>query len=349
MLAVGLIVLPLTSLVSAAGEEIGWRGFLVPRMHALLGFTGTSLLVGLIWAAWHYPINAAVFPLHRPGVPLWYANTCFTLLVIGAAFMHTWLRLRSRSVWPSTLLHASGNAFQGVLQAATRETEVTSYLTTEYGAAFAAAGCLLIVVFWIRRGEVEPRAAPGSSRSRLKERFNVDLKDRVALVTGVGRRVGIGAAIARELARGGAKVFVSFLRRYDEAQSWGGDAAMPEALLQELRSHVEADGCELDFADPTAPAALFAAALRRFGRVDILVNNAAHWEAGGGIERVDASQLDCHFAVNARAAVLLCAEFARHKVDGSPGRIPSTSRRDRASARCQVSSPTPSPKPHSTC
>ena len=148
----------------------------------------------------------------------------------------------------------------------------------------------------------------------------MDLKDRVALVTGVGRRAGIGAAIARELARAGAKVFVSFLRRYDEAQSWGGDAAMPEALLQELRSHAEADGCELDLSDPTAPAALFAAARRRFGRVDILVNNAAHWEAGG-IERVDASQLDRHFAVNARAAVLLCAEFARHKVAGSPGRI----------------------------
>ena len=148
----------------------------------------------------------------------------------------------------------------------------------------------------------------------------MDLKDRVALVTGVGRRAGIGAAIARELARAGANVFVSFLRRYDEAQSWGGDAAMPEALLQELRSHAEADGCELDLSDPTAPAALFAAARRRFGRVDILVNNAAHWEAGG-IERVDASQLDRHFAVNARAAVLLCAEFARHKAAGSPGRI----------------------------
>jgi 3-oxoacyl-[acyl-carrier protein] reductase len=148
----------------------------------------------------------------------------------------------------------------------------------------------------------------------------LSLKDRVALVTGVGRRVGIGAAIARELAGAGAKVFVSFLRRYDEAQSWGGDAAMPEALLRELRSHAEADGCELDLSDPTAPATLFAAARRRFGRVDILVNNAAHWESGG-IEQVDASQLDRHFAVNARAAVLLCAEFVRHKVDGTPGRI----------------------------
>jgi len=163
VLAVGLFVLPLTSLVSAAGEEIGWRGFLVPRMHALLGFTGTSVLVGLIWAAWHYPINAAVFPLHRPNVPLWYANACFTALVIGAAFMHTWLRLRSRSVWPSTLLHASGNAFQGVLQAATRETDATSYLTTEYGAVFAAMGCLLVAVFWSRRGDVEPVPIPSAA------------------------------------------------------------------------------------------------------------------------------------------------------------------------------------------
>ena len=146
------------------------------------------------------------------------------------------------------------------------------------------------------------------------------LRDRVALVTGVGRRAGIGAAIARELARAGATVFVSFFRRYDQAQPWGSDDAMPEALLLELRAHGEADGCELDLSDPTAPAALFAAARRRFGRVDVLVNNAAHWEAGG-IERIDAAQLDRHFAVNARAAVLLCAEFARQTLDGTPGRI----------------------------
>jgi CAAX protease family protein len=88
MLVVLLVGLPLVGLVSAAGEEIGWRGFLVPRMLALVGFTGTSLLVGLIWAAWHYPINVAVSPLHRPNVPLWYSNACFTLLVIGASFVH---------------------------------------------------------------------------------------------------------------------------------------------------------------------------------------------------------------------------------------------------------------------
>jgi membrane protease YdiL (CAAX protease family) len=143
-----LIGLPLVGLVSAAGEEIGWRGFLVPRMHSLVGFTRASVLVGLVWAAWHYPINAAVFPLHRPNVPLWYANACFTLLVVGASFVHTWLRTRSNSLWPSALFHAAGNGFQSALQAATLETGVTSYLTTEYGASFAVAGCLVALAFW---------------------------------------------------------------------------------------------------------------------------------------------------------------------------------------------------------
>jgi membrane protease YdiL (CAAX protease family) len=121
-----------------------------------VGFTSTSLLVGLIWAAWHYPINIAVSPLYRPNVPLWYSNACFTLAVIGISFMHTWLRIRSQSLWPSALFHAAGNAFQGVLQAATLETSVTSYLTTEYGAGFAAVGCVFALLFWRKRGEIEP-------------------------------------------------------------------------------------------------------------------------------------------------------------------------------------------------
>src|SRR4029077_20554816 len=58
----------------------------------------------------------------------------------------------------------------------------------------------------------------------------------------------------------------------------------------------------------------------RFGRIDILVNNAAHWESGG-ISEVRADQLDRHYAVNVRASVLLCAEFARHKKPNTLGRI----------------------------
>jgi 3-oxoacyl-[acyl-carrier protein] reductase len=142
----------------------------------------------------------------------------------------------------------------------------------------------------------------------------------VALVTGVTRRAGIGAAIARELASAGAKVFVAFFRNYDRAQPWGVGPSEPSTLIQELSALSEVSGLEIDLSLPAAPKELIEQALARFGRLDILVNNAAHWE-GGGLERIDAAQLDRHYAVNTRAAVLLCAEFARATTTLGSGRI----------------------------
>lgn len=148
-----------------------------------------------------------------------------------------------------------------------------------------------------------------------------ELTGRTALVTGVTRRVGIGAAIARELGRAGANIFVTFFRKYDQQQVWGVEPNEPESLLDELGSIAdEVAGTELDLSQPASPAELFRQALQRFGCVDILVNNAAHWEAGG-IREVRADQLDRHYAVNVRASVLLCAEFARQKKPNTPGRI----------------------------
>lgn len=148
-----------------------------------------------------------------------------------------------------------------------------------------------------------------------------ELTGRTALVTGVTRRAGIGAAIARELGRAGATVFVTFFRQYDQQQAWGVEPNEPESLLRELSSIADdVAGTELDLSQPASPAELFRRAVRRFGCIDILVNNAAHWE-GGGIEEVRADQLDRHYAVNVRASVLLCAEFARHKKSNTPGRI----------------------------
>ena len=60
----------------------------------------------------------------------------------------------------------SGNAFQGVLQAATRETEGDLIPDDRLGAAFAAMGCLLVFVFWRRGGEVEPALVLAAPRAR---------------------------------------------------------------------------------------------------------------------------------------------------------------------------------------
>lgn len=133
------------------------------------------------------------------------------------------------------------------------------------------------------------------------------LHDRVALVTGASRQAGIGVAIAHELARAGATVVRASWRAYDAQQAWGADPADDGTI-------------DVDLTPPDAPARLFAAALARHGRVDVLVNDAAHWEAGS-IDVTDAARLDRHWAVNLRAAVLLCREFVRHLPAGRAGRI----------------------------
>lgn len=147
---------------------------------------------------------------------------------------------------------------------------------------------------------------------------HTELAGRVALVTGVTRQAGIGAAIARELVAAGAAVFIAHFRDYDQRQTWGIAPGEPESILAGLGAG--AAGAEIDLSGPSAAVELFDLAISRFGHVDILVNNAAHWERGG-IAGVSAAQLDRHYAVNLRAAVLLCREFVRRRRPADGGRI----------------------------
>lgn len=149
-LALALVMLaqPFLGMIGSLGEELGWRGFLVPRLYSLVGFTWTSLITGLIWSVWHYPIIIVLFPLSRPAVPICYALACFTVTVAAISFVHSWLRLRSGSVWPSALFHASGNACLTIFQVVTLENVRTSYLTAEYGLGPALAMLPLGYAFW---------------------------------------------------------------------------------------------------------------------------------------------------------------------------------------------------------
>jgi len=97
------------SISTALGEEIGWRGFLVPELNKHMGYTGVSLTSGLIWAAWHYPL--LVFGQYNNGTPVWYGLTCFTVLVVSMSFVYAWFRLKSGSIWTGVFLHASHNLF----------------------------------------------------------------------------------------------------------------------------------------------------------------------------------------------------------------------------------------------
>lgn len=103
------------------------------------------------------------------------------------------------------------------------------------------------------------------------------LSGKVALITGVSRQKGIGAAIARALAQAGVNVFTTYYRSFDELMPWGSNPVEAEAIIESIKLYgVQAQGIEADLADTQVPKQLFDLVEESFGVVDILVNNAAH-------------------------------------------------------------------------
>jgi 3-oxoacyl-[acyl-carrier protein] reductase len=149
----------------------------------------------------------------------------------------------------------------------------------------------------------------------------ISLNKKVALVTGVTRRQGIGAAAALHLARAGADVAAAYYRPYDRSMPWNVQDSEPQEILAELRgAGVCTYGFEIDLEPPDGPRCLFESVLEKFGHVDILVNNAAYSKETT-VNELSVRDLDRHYAVNLRAAILLCVEFVRAFQVGRLGRI----------------------------
>ena len=148
----------MVSLLTATGEEIGWRGLLVPEMAKIMPYSRVSLVSGLIWALWHMPlIFFADYKL--PGVPVWYSSLMFLIMVVGISFVFAWLCLKSGSLWTAAILHASHNLFvQSVFTPLTGQTAVTPYIIDEFGCGLAITIVLIAFLFWRKRKDL-----PGES------------------------------------------------------------------------------------------------------------------------------------------------------------------------------------------
>lgn len=123
------------------GEELGWRGFLFPRLQEQFGFDGTCLISGVIWAVWHYP--GLLWADYNAGTNQIFAIACFTGGIIAMSYIMGYLRVRSDSIWPCVLLHATHNTFvQGIFDPLTASVGWAKYATTEFG-----LGMVVTIVF----------------------------------------------------------------------------------------------------------------------------------------------------------------------------------------------------------
>jgi membrane protease YdiL (CAAX protease family) len=136
----------------ALGEEIGWRGFLVPELAKTTTFLNTALISGLAWAIWHYP--TIIFGGYNNG-NIFYSLFSFTLAVVAISFPMAWLRLKSGSLWTGMIFHASDNLFlEDVFSNLTQDTGITNYFVGEFG-LFISLACLIpAYIFWQRRHEL---------------------------------------------------------------------------------------------------------------------------------------------------------------------------------------------------
>jgi membrane protease YdiL (CAAX protease family) len=143
------------------GEEIGWRGFLVPELAKIRSFTGVALLSGAIWVVYHYPL-VFIFGAERVGTPIPFQLLVLTIQGIAIGTILAWIRLMSGSLWTAVIFHAVLNAFgQGLFDSLTSDTGITPYIAGEQGLALAISWSIVAFLFWRRRSDL-PEIKPAT-------------------------------------------------------------------------------------------------------------------------------------------------------------------------------------------
>ncbi|MFB9383690.1 lysostaphin resistance A-like protein [Pseudonocardia petroleophila] len=163
LVALQLAVLPVAAvinLVPALGEELGWRGWLLPKLMPL-GPVPAILVSGVLWGVWHAPL--VLLGYNYPTAPGWLGVTAMvgTCILLGAVF--GWLRLRSGSVWPAALAHASINGAAGsslLFAAAGEPVDTTQATILGWSGWIVPFALVAVLVATGRFAPAEPSSAP---------------------------------------------------------------------------------------------------------------------------------------------------------------------------------------------
>ena len=151
-----LIAGTVRSLAGSLGEQIGWSGFLSPRLAERYGFTPAAFITGAIWATWHFPI--LFFADYDSASPVWFSLPCFVIELLGLSLIILWLRLRSGSVWTGALVAAGINLWnqQYFTPLTAPRGAITDYTIDESGFMLPIVISIAAYLFWRQRAAVLP-------------------------------------------------------------------------------------------------------------------------------------------------------------------------------------------------
>jgi len=128
---ISLVITFPVCVITALGEEAGWRGFMYPVMQRIWGWKKAIVLSGCIWAVWHLPLVIA--GLYLPDTVIIYRIPAFIIEIFALTVIITWIRMKSNSVWTAILFHAIHNYLdQVILQSLTKNTN-SAYFAGETG------------------------------------------------------------------------------------------------------------------------------------------------------------------------------------------------------------------------
>jgi membrane protease YdiL (CAAX protease family) len=145
MIALLLVAFLVSELVSAAGEEIGWRGYMLTRLIDA-GVPQPVLVSGLIWSFWHWPL--LFLEAGHLSLSILLSACIFVVTITCLGFVSARLRLQTGSIWPSIVLHATWNIFILELFDAITGNSDTSYWIGESGILVALLMVVMAYIFW---------------------------------------------------------------------------------------------------------------------------------------------------------------------------------------------------------
>lgn len=158
MIALQLLNIVLASfifnVIPALGEEIGWRGWLLPHLLQRFGPWSAIAISGVVWGMWHAPV--ILLGYNYPDAPGWLALLAMTGMCTVIGGIIGWLRLRGGSVWPAAIAHSTFNAAAGVY---VLFMAADSHVNTLHGSVLGWSGWIvpaIVLVFIVATGRFRP-------------------------------------------------------------------------------------------------------------------------------------------------------------------------------------------------